>query len=151
MILKLESLGEYAKYLNDHPEERETLYDDVLISITSFFRDFEAFEALKTQVFPAIVKDKGNKGTTRMWAPGCSMGEGNYSLAIAARYWIELQRRPIVRKNAACAQSTTPWATAVDNSWQFRSERLHCLTPTQISCAGPGPPFMLQPFVPVFA
>lgn len=82
VILKLDSLGEYARYLAEHPEERLTLYDDVLIPVTSFFRDFEAFEALKTQVYPAIVKDKSNKGTIRMWAPGCSTGEETYSLAM---------------------------------------------------------------------
>ncbi len=82
VILKLDSLGEYAKYLKEHPEEGSTLYDDILIPVTSFFRDFEAFEALKTQVYPAIVKDKGNKGAIRMWAPGCSTGEETYSLAM---------------------------------------------------------------------
>jgi len=82
VILKLDSLGEYAKHLKDHPEEGVKLYDDVLIPVTSFFRDFEAFEALKAQVYPAIVKDKVNKGTIRMWAPGCSTGEETYSLAM---------------------------------------------------------------------
>jgi two-component system, chemotaxis family, CheB/CheR fusion protein len=82
VILKLDSLGEYAKYLKEHPEEGPKLYDDVLIPVTSFFRDFEAFEALKAQVYPAMVKDKGNKGTIRMWAPGCSTGEETYSLAM---------------------------------------------------------------------
>jgi two-component system CheB/CheR fusion protein len=82
MILKLDSLGEYANYLKEHPEEGPKLYDDVLIPVTSFFRDFEAFEALKAQVYPAIVNDKGNKGTIRMWAPGCSTGEETYSLAM---------------------------------------------------------------------
>lgn len=82
VVLKLDSLEEYVKYLMEHPEEAETLYDDVLIPVTSFFRDFEAFEALKNQVYPAIVKDKGNKGTIRMWAPGCSTGEETYSLAM---------------------------------------------------------------------
>lgn len=66
MILKLGSLGEYAQHLKEHPEEGQKLYDDVLIPMTSFFRDFEAFEALKAQVYPAIVKDKGNKGAIRM-------------------------------------------------------------------------------------
>jgi two-component system, chemotaxis family, CheB/CheR fusion protein len=81
-ILKLDSFGEYAKYLREHPEEAQKLYDDVLIPVTSFFRDFEAFEALKAQVYPAILKDKGNKGSIRMWAPGCSTGEETYSLAM---------------------------------------------------------------------
>ena len=82
VILKLDTLGEYARYLSEHPEEGSKLYEDVLIPVTSFFRDFEAFEALKTQVYPAIVKDKANNGTIRMWAPGCSTGEETYSLAM---------------------------------------------------------------------
>jgi two-component system CheB/CheR fusion protein len=82
VILKLDSLGEYAKYLKEHPEEGPKLYDDVLIPVTSFFRDFEAFEALKTHVYPAIVKEQSNRGTIRMWAPGCSTGEETYSLAM---------------------------------------------------------------------
>ena len=82
VILKLESLGEYAHYLRAHPEEGLRLYDDVLIPVTSFFRDMEAFESLKSHVYPEIVKDKGNKGMIRMWAPGCSTGEETYSLAM---------------------------------------------------------------------
>jgi two-component system CheB/CheR fusion protein len=54
----------------------------VLIHVTSFFRDFEAFEALKTQVYPDIVKDRSRKSSIRMWAPGCSTGEETYSLAM---------------------------------------------------------------------
>ena len=82
LLLKIDSLREYASHLKEHPEEGEKLFDDVLIPVTSFFRDFEAFETLKTQVYPVIVKDKGNKGTIRMWAPGCSTGEETYSLAM---------------------------------------------------------------------
>jgi two-component system CheB/CheR fusion protein len=82
LLLKVDSLRDYATYLRERPEEGEKLFDDVLIPVTSFFRDFEAFEALKTQVYPAIVKDKDNKGTIRMWAPGCSTGEETYSLAM---------------------------------------------------------------------
>lgn len=82
VILKLDSLREYAEYVKTHPEEAQNLYEDVLIPVTSFFRDFEAFEALKSEVYPVIVKDKGNKGTIRMWAPGCSTGEETYSLAM---------------------------------------------------------------------
>ena len=82
VILKLDSLNKYAQHLKVHPEEAKKLFDDVLIPVTSFFRDFEAFEALKTQVYPAILKDKGKKNAIRMWAPGCSTGEETYSLAM---------------------------------------------------------------------
>jgi two-component system CheB/CheR fusion protein len=83
VILKLEDLSEYATYMKEHPDEGEKLYDDILIPVTSFFRDSEVFEALKNEVYPAIVKDKGNKGIIRMWAPGCSTGEETYSLAMS--------------------------------------------------------------------
>ena len=82
VILKLDSLNKYAQYLKEHAEEANKLFDDVLIPVTSFFRDFEAFEALKTQVYPAIVKDRSRKSSIRMWAPGCSTGEETYSLAM---------------------------------------------------------------------
>ena len=82
VVLKLDSLRDYARHLADFPGEAQKLYEDVLIPVTSFFRDFEAFEALKSQVYPAIVKDKASKGTIRMWAPGCSTGEETYSLAM---------------------------------------------------------------------
>ncbi len=82
VILKLDSLNKYAQHLKVHPEEAKKLFDDVLIPVTSFFRDFEAFEALKTQVYPAILKDKSKKNAIRMWAPGCSTGEETYSLAM---------------------------------------------------------------------
>jgi two-component system CheB/CheR fusion protein len=82
VILKLDSLRDYARYLKEHPEEGQRLFDDVLIPVTSFFRDSEAFEALKTHVYPAIPKDKSSEGSIRMWAPGCSTGEEAYSLAM---------------------------------------------------------------------
>ena len=82
VILKLDSLNKYAQHLKVHPEEADQLFDDVLIPVTSFFRDFEAFEALKTQVYPVILKDKSKKNAIRMWAPGCSTGEETYSLAM---------------------------------------------------------------------
>jgi two-component system CheB/CheR fusion protein len=82
VILKLDTLTDYARYLKEHSEEGKQLFEDALIPVTSFFRDFEAFEALKSHVYPAILKDKSNEGSIRMWAPGCSTGEETYSLAM---------------------------------------------------------------------
>ncbi|MGO4214332.1 CheR family methyltransferase, partial [Terriglobus sp. YAF25] len=98
-ILRLNSISEYAKHLTEHPEECVTLYDDVLIPVTSFFRDPEVFEALKTEVFPAILRDVPRKGSIRIWVSGCSTGEETYSLAMAlceflgeraARYQVQI-------------------------------------------------------------
>ena len=74
-IHKIDHVSDYAKYLEKHPQEIEDLCQDLLIPVTSFFRDLEAFEALKTKVFPAILKNKSTKGEIRIWAPGCSTGE----------------------------------------------------------------------------
>lgn len=81
-ILKLDSLDEYAKYLKENAEEAGNLHDDILINVTSFFRDLESFESLKECVYPTIAKDKGGNRSIRIWAPGCSTGEETYSLAI---------------------------------------------------------------------
>jgi two-component system CheB/CheR fusion protein len=81
-IHKIGHVSDYAKYLEKHPQEAENLCSDLLIPVTSFFRDLKAFEVLKTKVFPAITKDKNTKGTIRIWTPGCSTGEETYSLAI---------------------------------------------------------------------
>jgi two-component system CheB/CheR fusion protein len=82
-VHKIDNVADYVKHLEAHPEEVEQLYQDLLIPVTGFFRDPEAFEALKSTVFPAIVRDKLNRGSIRIWAPGCSTGEETYSLAIA--------------------------------------------------------------------
>ncbi|NDQ55485.1 MAG: chemotaxis protein CheR [Acidipila sp.] len=81
-IHKIEHVSDYAKYLEKHPQETENLCNDLLIPVTSFFRDLKAFEVLKTKVFPVIAKDKTTEGTIRIWAPGCSTGEETYSLAM---------------------------------------------------------------------
>lgn len=82
-VHKIDNVGDYVKHLQAHPEEIEQLYQDLLIPVTNFFRDPEAFEALKSTVFPSILKDKTTRGNIRIWAPGCSTGEETYSLAIA--------------------------------------------------------------------
>jgi two-component system, chemotaxis family, CheB/CheR fusion protein len=79
---KMARVSDYAKYLKTHADETASLCQDLLIPVTSFFRDLEAFEALKTKVFPAVMKDKSARGAIRIWAPGCSTGEETYSLAM---------------------------------------------------------------------
>src|ERR1700730_10254828 len=73
----------YVEFLRHHPAEVEALYEDILIKVTSFFRDPDAFEALKTEVFPSILKHRSPEEPVRVWVPGCSTGEETYSQAIA--------------------------------------------------------------------
>jgi two-component system, chemotaxis family, CheB/CheR fusion protein len=80
---KLDSVAEYVHYLRQTPAEIEALCADILIGVTSFFRDKESFEALKTQVFPRLIKGRSKHDPVRLWTLGCSTGQEAYSLAIA--------------------------------------------------------------------
>jgi len=84
MILnKQTGLRQYREYLETTPGEAEALYQDLLISVTSFFRNPEVFEALKEQIFPELLRHRDNDETVRVWVYGCSTGEEAYSIAMA--------------------------------------------------------------------
>lgn len=76
------SLGDYADYLVANPEEAKELFGDLLISVTSFFRDSTAFDALATDVIPDLFEGQESNAPIRIWAVGCATGEEAYSLAI---------------------------------------------------------------------
>jgi two-component system, chemotaxis family, CheB/CheR fusion protein len=82
VVHKIEKLDEYVKYLQSNPAELKALYQDMLINVTSFFRNPRVFDALKSQVFPNIFKSHPPDSTIRLWTPGCASGEETYSLAI---------------------------------------------------------------------
>ncbi|OFZ16469.1 MAG: hypothetical protein A2X86_21730 [Bdellovibrionales bacterium GWA2_49_15] len=83
MVLhRLEDLKAYTKFLAQTPGEVKALYDDILIHVTGFFRDPEAFEALKTIIFPKLLENRVPGTPIRIWVPGCSTGEEAYSMAI---------------------------------------------------------------------
>ncbi|HYT62607.1 MAG TPA: chemotaxis protein CheB [Gemmatimonadales bacterium] len=90
---KVETLDEYAEYLRDHPVELESLFQDILINVTSFFRDPETFELLKARVFPRIINEHSSSDAIRMWVVGCSTGEEAYSLAIVFSEFMEREGR----------------------------------------------------------
>ena len=81
-VLDLDDLDDYAALLRRDRQEAINLFHDLLIGVTAFFRDREAFGALATQVVPLLFKGKGPRDTIRVWVPGCSTGEEAYSLAI---------------------------------------------------------------------
>jgi len=83
VVHKMEKIDEYVKYLQSNPTEIKALYQDMLINVTSFFRNPKMFEALKAHVFPAIAKTRPPEGSLRIWTPGCASGEETYSVAIA--------------------------------------------------------------------
>jgi two-component system, chemotaxis family, CheB/CheR fusion protein len=82
-IHHIESQQEYLEFLGKRPPEIDALFDDLLITVTDFFRDPETFDALAEKVFPTMVKDRKPDEAIRIWVPGCSTGKEVYSLAIA--------------------------------------------------------------------
>ena len=72
----------YVHYLKDTPAEVDSLFKDLIIEVTSFFRDPEAFEILDKKIIPSIVERKKPDSAVRVWVPGCATGEEAFSLAM---------------------------------------------------------------------
>jgi len=81
-VVGISHANDYVKRLKENEKEAELLFRDLLINVTCFFRDAEAFECLRREVIPEILRDRGVGDTIRIWTPGCSSGEEAYSLAI---------------------------------------------------------------------
>ncbi len=77
-----DTIPQYLAFLRDHPDEVKQLIKDLFISVTSFFRDPEAYEELVSQVLAPLVQSKEADSTIRVWVPGCATGEEAYSLVI---------------------------------------------------------------------
>lgn len=80
----LRDMPSYAKYLQNHPDETPNLLADMLIGVTNFFRDREAFEALERDIVPALYEEKAQAEdkSLRIWSAACSTGEEAYSLGM---------------------------------------------------------------------
>lgn len=83
-INQVADLGDYVKLLHRNPQEVEALYRDVLINVTSFFRNAEVFESLRESVYPSLFAERSPSDSIRIWVPGCSTGEETYSHAMSA-------------------------------------------------------------------
>ena len=81
-IAHMTSFQDYLKHLRNNTNEQETLLQDMLIQVTSFFRDSRTFQELSEKVFPNMLENLTKEGNVRMWIPGCATGEEAYSLAI---------------------------------------------------------------------
>ena len=95
LLHRIDNPRDYVKYVQAHPAELDALYQDVLINVTSFFRNPEAYEALKTHVFPKLTEGRGRHEQVRIWALGCSTGEEAYSLAMAFSEYLEASQRRV--------------------------------------------------------
>ncbi len=93
----LEKLADYLEYLRNNAEEMHALYQDLLIRVTSFFRDPESFKALSETVLPQLLENRGHDVPLRLWVAGCASGEEVYSIAMVLLEFLgdKAQQTPI--------------------------------------------------------
>jgi two-component system, chemotaxis family, CheB/CheR fusion protein len=84
-VLQVDEVPQFLERLRKEPHEADLLFQDLLIGVTSFFRDAEAFRSLEKDVIPRLFEGKGADDSVRVWVPGCSTGEEAYSIAILLR------------------------------------------------------------------
>ena len=88
-VHKMEDIADYFRYLRANPAEIQTLFKDLIICVTSFFRDPEAFQILESIVIPSIMGSKSLDQPIRVWVPGCGTGEEPLSIAILLDEFME--------------------------------------------------------------
>lgn len=93
----LDSLGGYVRFLMDHPQEQNTLFKELLIGVTSFFRDSEVFDNLRAKWLRELIETNESK-EFRIWVAGCSSGEEAYSYAILCHEIMQqVDKRPEIK------------------------------------------------------
>jgi two-component system, chemotaxis family, CheB/CheR fusion protein len=92
-VLQIDSVPAYIARLKEEPLQLELLFRELLIGVTQFFRDPDAFAALQTKAIPRLLQNKSGDEPIRIWVPGCATGEEVYSLAILVKEAIERRGR----------------------------------------------------------
>jgi two-component system, chemotaxis family, CheB/CheR fusion protein len=105
-LQKLDRPQDYLRLLQSNPHELGVLYGDLLIGVTSFFRDREPFEALKTVVFPRLLGDRPGDASVRIWVPGCAAGQEAFSIAMCLLEYLD---------GKASAQNVQIFGTDIDD------------------------------------
>ena len=91
-VNSLPDLPSYRDYLREHPEEAKPLLQDMLISVTNFFRDCAAFEALERNILPGLLENRVQEDPLRVWVAGCATGEEAYSVTMLVKEQMELHK-----------------------------------------------------------
>jgi chemotaxis methyl-accepting protein methylase len=86
---QIDKIANYVRFLQENPQEVELLFRELLIGVTSFFRDPEAWDQLRSEVLPALVAGRTSNQALRAWIPACATGEEAYSLAILFKETLE--------------------------------------------------------------
>jgi two-component system, chemotaxis family, CheB/CheR fusion protein len=93
-VNQIERVEKYVQYLRQNTAEMDMLFRELLIGVTSFFRDPQAYEALQDNVIPSLFTEKEGERTVRVWVPGCSTGEEAYSIAMLLQEYVDKIGQP---------------------------------------------------------
>jgi two-component system CheB/CheR fusion protein len=125
----LQTIPQYRDYLREHPEETRGLLKDLLISVTNFFRDREAFEALEREVIPQLLQEKKPGDQVRVWVPACATGEEAYSITmLLTEYAAALTQPPQIHVFA-----TEQWTCRDASPHGVRAPNLSSVLPSRRS------------------
>jgi two-component system CheB/CheR fusion protein len=129
-LCKITKPDDYLTLLRENKGEQDALYNDMLISVTNFFRDPASFELLCTTIFPAIVKNKTINESLRIWVAGCATGEEAYSMAICLQE--QLGDKATAMKIQIFATDISETAIAKARTGIYRATDLEGLSPSRI-------------------
>ncbi|NVB78205.1 MAG: chemotaxis protein CheR [Kofleriaceae bacterium] len=118
-LSRIASLDEYVERLRNNPDELDKLYRDLLIGVTSFFRDVEAFATLEREVIPKLIANLPIEEELRVWIAGCATGEEAYSIAMLLCDGFDEVKRPRRLKILATDVHAGSIATAAAGSYSF--------------------------------
>ncbi len=94
-VHNLDDINSYHRYLQEHPEEVQLLFKDLVIGVTQFFRDPDAFAVLRHKILPKYLENKPPGYVFRAWVPGCGTGEEAFSIAMMLTECVEEMNRDI--------------------------------------------------------
>ena len=114
---KVETFADYARFLGEHPDEVGLLQKDLLIGVTEFFRQPQAWEILEEKVIAALVENAQPGSEIRVWVPGCSTGKEAYSLAMLLAEHVEKSGKKVVVQIFATDSDVAALATARSGSY----------------------------------
>jgi two-component system CheB/CheR fusion protein len=123
-------VAEYIVYLRKEPREVELLFRDLLIGVTHFFRDPDAFEVLETTVIPELLKNRDTEDQVRVWVAGCATGEEAYSIAILLQE--AASKASTVPKFVIFATDINDTAITIARSGRYHKSRLDGLSSERI-------------------
>lgn len=130
-MIKAHNLADYAEIIDENQSERERLYFDLLINVTGFFRDGDAFKAIEADVIPDLGQRWDDSKPLRIWVPACATGEEAYSLAILLTEFAKHQDKNL-EFNIFATDVHKP-SLDIASAGIYHPEQVRGLTPEQIS------------------